>query len=297
MVECHFKDNDRISKLTCCKCFKTFASRILLYHHMIRHRKPNFECDLCGKKSNDKFRLKNHLFTHFRRKYGEDSKEFKKPNRNQTMCYVCSKMVDSITDHVYLRHSDEKRFKCNEPDCSFASKTKRSLQQHQNLHTGSRPHVCEFCGKKFATQGGLSNHRIRHINPEKFKCQTCGECFAGPESLKSHKARLHAENDQVTEVRPHACSFEGCVSSFASERNLKVHVKNVHNSKFKFAQKFTFSIKNVLHSRSICRIEVQRLPFCYQPPTKLESSHETLPLHKNRPWSALPATEKRRQER
>ena len=47
--------------------------------------------------------------------------------------------------------------------CEFCNKkVKCSLVEHRRIHTGEKPHLCEFCEKRFARSGDLVKHQRRH---------------------------------------------------------------------------------------------------------------------------------------
>ena len=64
--------------------------------------------------------------------------------------------------HIALVHTpeSERQFKCNYCERRFVFKGHRD--DHENSHTGNKPHVCERCGKGFTKRNNLSTHVNRH---------------------------------------------------------------------------------------------------------------------------------------
>ena len=64
-----------------------------------------------------------------------------------------------IKRHMERKHDinrPDKRFKCQY--CTRAFESANAMRDHENTHTGDRPHMCRYCGKCFAFSGSLSNH-------------------------------------------------------------------------------------------------------------------------------------------
>lgn len=158
----------------CQECLRICKSSMHLYHHMYTHREKNMCCDHCDRRFNIKQRLMKHLWTHF----GIKDKH-KKTAYEKRLCEICSTMIgaSAMKRHILTRHTDFKPFKCDEPGCKWKFFESRHLQEHKNIHTGAKPHICEYCNEGFNHRSALRTHLIRHTDPERFKCNVCDQFF------------------------------------------------------------------------------------------------------------------------
>jgi uncharacterized Zn-finger protein len=111
----------------------------------------------------------------------------------------------------------------------------------------SRPHVCEFCSKRFQKLKHLKRHLEVHSESKRFECSDCGKKFRRRDNLVSH-SRIH------TGETPYACpicdkkfrhqsacinhrrthydtkSFQChlCLLSFSRKSSLKRHIQGIH---------------------------------------------------------------------
>lgn len=91
-----------------------------------------------------------------------------------------------------------------------------TLQIHQRLHTGEKPHQCTVCLKRFMYTTSLKSHSMTHTGVKPHVCKVCKKAFRQETHLKYHM-RTH------TSERPYVCNY--CGKKFASNGNLTVHVR------------------------------------------------------------------------
>ena len=56
------------------------------------------------------------------------------------------------------RSNDPERFKCTVPGCGKIFKAGFVLQDHMNIHTGQKPHICQYCKQGFASKANKYAH-------------------------------------------------------------------------------------------------------------------------------------------
>ncbi|MCL4139373.1 UNVERIFIED_CONTAM: hypothetical protein GTU68_065928, partial [Idotea baltica] len=117
-----------------------------------------------------------------------------------------------------------KRYHCENCHRIFTDHT--VLQKHiRSQHVGARSHVCQDCGKTFATSSGLKQHTHIHSSVKPFQCEFCGKIFPRSANLTRH-LRTH------TGEQPYKCKY--CERSFSISSNLQRHVRNIHNKEKPF---------------------------------------------------------------
>lgn len=220
-----------------------------------------FTCDLCGRS----YRHAGSLLTH-------------KKTHSESL-HHCTLCLQTFPDPLALdAHSQMRRHSC--PDCGKTFCLLSHLQSHMEVHdkdrtsvenglsadseqnmikeeppplshmkldSGSKAHVCEYCGRTYRHAGSLLNHKNSH-KTGRFSCSVCLKEFPNLMALKNH-SRIHTEPKRYlclecgkafrvssqlvchrrihTRERPFACSV--CDRSFSSKSNLKHHEK-MHRS-------------------------------------------------------------------
>uniref|UniRef100_H2YB13 Zinc finger protein n=1 Tax=Ciona savignyi TaxID=51511 RepID=H2YB13_CIOSA len=109
--------------------------------------------------------------------------------------------------------------------CKICKRTFRKLSYlkyvHVRLHNGNRPHVCNLCGKPFATRGNLLQHHKMHLAKSgilPFKCKFCKRAF----SLKGN-----CQKHEKTHTKPYRCEF--CTRVFSNKNDCIQHINRHHS--------------------------------------------------------------------
>lgn len=118
-------------------------------HHDYYHKKEEVICNECGHVSENQTRHKDH----FRMKH------------NLVPCPHCGKMLpnQTLARHIQSRHTStwDRKYKCK--ICSRGFTQPKRLEDHMNVHTGAKPHECQFCTARFSNKCNMYAHiRINH---------------------------------------------------------------------------------------------------------------------------------------
>ncbi len=108
--------------------------------------------------------------------------------------------------HPYLRMgkkgSQEKRHKCDFPDCNKSYGKQYTLNRHKKTHTETC-YACEFCNKNnFPDASSLERHLRSHTGVKPYQCpeRTCLKRFPEKNNLKQHIQRMHTGTVPYLEV-------------------------------------------------------------------------------------------------
>ncbi|KAM4664801.1 zinc finger protein Gfi-1b [Discoglossus pictus] len=137
------------------------------------------------------------------------------PTMDTYHCVKCSKVFSTshgLEVHVRRSHSGTRPFVCDICGKSFGHAV--SLEQHLNVHSQERSFECKMCGKIFKRSSTLSTHLLIHSDTRPYPCQFCGKRFHQKSDMKKH-TYIH------TGEKPHKCQV--CGKAFSQSSNLITH--------------------------------------------------------------------------
>ncbi|CAG9796066.1 unnamed protein product [Diatraea saccharalis] len=263
-----------ITQFKCLTCFKTFEyQNLLLSHYNMEHNKKNkgrnikdnfkiisssngtlmFGCTECNKEYENKKSVIRHLRAHVNerpficklcgRTYKTASEIVRHSRAHNGTRLFCSQQcgystvyLGALKEHEKRHNKTEFKYKCEKCDKGFQVKT--WYEQHQNVHTGSKPFVCDICGATFHMdrESNIVIHTLasdlvcseepsitdvmdikEHGINSYILCDLCGKTLVNNEQLKLHK-RMHLGD------KPFTCST--CNKSFTKKFNLQLHERS-----------------------------------------------------------------------
>ena len=143
----HFGTKHR--KLKCQDCDKTFTKPRSYQKHLYLHKKPNHQCDTCGKGFSFRSQLNSHMPVHA---------------STRTHCCTtpgCGKSFTHAGDlKKHLKTHSKKWWRCDVAGCSYKNRDERNLKSHMLNHTTCKRFSCKYCGKRFL----WSMQLVRHYN-------------------------------------------------------------------------------------------------------------------------------------
>lgn len=153
------------------------------------------------------------------------------------VCRVCCKSFAAVSNlrkhlnrHAAPGEIQEKRVGRSNPKisrkCSFCGKIcigTRERYEHENIHTGKRPHACTICPQTFASSPNLLRHIKLHTDDRRHKCTVCKKRF-----VTKSKLEIHTKERHLKDTDPHRYFPCGqCDAKFKTYARMYVH-RRIH---------------------------------------------------------------------
>ncbi|XP_073987260.1 uncharacterized protein [Rhodnius prolixus] len=179
-------------------------AKAIISHMRETHNIRLYICDMCGME----FLKRTELSAHFDQHVATEEGDFQ--------CDICNRVFNNLRlfrVHKRMHQPQPKNHICE--ICGKGFLSRNTLEEHMNVHTGTRPYKCNDCGKDFASKYSARAHEKTHTErPRPYKCSQCNKSFITEQNLLQHE-RTHVA------VRSYSCQV--CGKSFSSGRNLEVH--------------------------------------------------------------------------
>lgn len=176
------------------------------------------------------------------------------------ICHICSyaaKTKGSLQSHISTVHR-EKNLICD--ICGIRYKYKPELRNHITaVHLKETPHTCHVCGKSFTRATSLKHHIEFHFPVKKVECQICGFKMMNSSKLKRHMKSHSGE-------RNYECDL--CGKKFLYSYNVTAHKKHVHFGEKREAPS---------EERLTCYICYKRFPRIWKVKEHMQEVHGVMP--------------------
>lgn len=207
----------------CSVCRKGYGTPAALDKHMQTHAPHN--CEVCGKTFPRLYNLKIHMTVHAERTISCDE------------CGKSYKSMATLQAHKNTVHQVAEGSSIICDICGVVLKNRKSLLQHEQMHTLGKRFSCDVCNEKFHRKDALNRHIVRiHVEERFFTCQVCGTRFNTNETLQDH-LKIHESE------RPHECNC--CKRRFPQRSALERHMRSHTGEK-----PFTCRVCGLAFSRS-----------------------------------------------
>ncbi|PIK57467.1 putative zinc finger protein [Apostichopus japonicus] len=235
------------SYLQCDVCHKSFKhEEALSLHKNIHIAGALFKCSECIRIFFNRADLEEHMGTHTNRRRTPDEKiQRTSASKGDHRCQYCNKEFEKtphLENHERI-HSGSRPFKCQFCDKSFIQKA--HAIRHEMIHRGDKPFCCHFCDRRFGQKSQKKSHEMIHTGERPFQCKVCLRTFTQIGHLHKH-GKIHGIN--IGEEPTFQCNF--CNKSYKHKKNVIAHERK-HMGERPYQCKIcdkTFVRKDVLKS-------------------------------------------------
>lgn len=204
----------------CEVCSYTNKSQRIFCQHLDEAHYPEMQiCEQCP----EEFKTLRGLEDHCQTEHGGIKSKF------------CERRLTSRTNQ--LRHiathtrGTERRFACDNGNCTERFFTRRQYQDHKRTHTRAKNFVCYICGYSCRAPQMLKVHYRSHTGEKPYACKECGKRFIS-KSADSEHAVTHGTDPHVSKVSDRSFVLEEkkfkcevCGKAYAALEELTAHMR------------------------------------------------------------------------
>ncbi|KAM3967836.1 uncharacterized protein ACR2FA_011374 [Aphomia sociella] len=167
-----------------CNCGKQFPTK----EKMLLHHKTCiidygalmgcvYRCRQCGQTYNERFQLYKHVKEHIMKS-------------EERICDICGHKFngsEALSKHRKKEHSTGDLYRCKV--CKLTSTDRKEIYLHVQKHTAkseASQHLCESCGRSFASRATLMRHALQHEKLKDHNCNVCGKRFVDVKTRDQH---------------------------------------------------------------------------------------------------------------
>lgn len=136
----------------CDQCGINIKYESYRFHMKTHHANEHVKCEVCEQAFKSSFTLKKHMQT----------------VHTFLTCPDCGKSIKagSMTYHKLQHHTKDSEMPYICEVCNKGFVQKKVYENHMNIHTGARPHNCNFCDRTFVDSSNRNKHMRESHNAE-----------------------------------------------------------------------------------------------------------------------------------
>ncbi|XP_075222811.1 uncharacterized protein LOC142325225 isoform X2 [Lycorma delicatula] len=211
--------------ISCRLCGMDFTNIAAVLEHSHTHADAEcFPCSFCDRYYPTRADLETHFQEHkiMKKKFVSASSDTPLQYFQCETCGAAFKSAFKFQSHNCSNNVNSSN-RCSHCNKSFRSEAR--LKFHERFHQGAKPGYCDLCQKTFPDEVKLYKHTVYlHSQSKGHCCEECGKVFRSVSSLRYHQ-RSHQGEDVM---KPYSC--EQCGKCFIRKSMLRNHMLATHKN-------------------------------------------------------------------